>query len=134
MTNLLSETNLSSTAAIAVNVRELGEDQAMGGLSNMAGVGNAFAENVVGLAANISLDSSSATVNATFFCKDAKTAEDAKKMMEAAQVAARNTLENAGRTSGDAADMIDSLKFSLSGTKIKGTMKASRDAILTLAK
>ena len=128
MQNAMRETDFSRTVAVAVNVKGLEGSPHLAGLPNMAAL-NGLTENVVGLAADISLNSSTATVGATLLCKDAKLAEDVKKMLDATQVAARNYLKKAPGVPSDVADMVDAIKLTLSGAKIKGNMQISLEPL-----
>ncbi len=123
MQNAMNEANFSRTLAVAVNVKGLGS-KVIDGLPVNANLSE-FTENVLGLALDVSLDSSKATVNATLLCKDAKLAEDVRKMLDAAQVAMRNYAKKAPGTPSEAADTIDAVKFSVSGAKVKGYVQAS---------
>ena len=94
MQNAMNETDFSKTMAVAVNVKGLmasesfsrGIKQNIGGVPDLNALGNlgddTFLQNILGLAVDTSLDSSKATVSATLLCKDAKFAEDAKKILE----------------------------------------------------
>ncbi len=128
MQNALNETNFSKTLALAVNVKGLAGNLPPGSLPNAEAL-KEFTENVLGLAVDASLDSSKATVNATILCKDAKHAEDVKKILDAAQVAMRSYAKKAPGMPSEAADTIDAVKFSLSGANVKGSMQASLEPL-----
>ena len=140
MQNALSETNFSKTMAVAVNVKGLmaSEDfardvkQRIGNnseLKGLEGLDEQFMQNLLGLAVDASLDSSKATVNATLLCKDAKFAEDAKKILEGGQVIMRNTLKGMHGAPRELSDVVDGVKFSVSGAKVKGNVPASLEPL-----
>jgi len=140
MQNAMSEADFSKTMAGAVNIKGLmasdrfareikqniGND---GDLKGLGGVDEQFLQNLLGLAFNASLDSSKATVNATLLCKDAKFAEDAKKILDGGQVVMRNSLKGMRGVPREFSDMIDAIKFSVSGAKVKGSLQSSLDPL-----
>jgi type II secretion system protein G len=100
----------------------------LGSLGNLGD--ETFQQNLLGLAVEAGLDSSKLTVDATLLCKDAKFAEDAKKILEGSQVVVRNALKAAHGVPREAADVVDSIKFSVSGAKVKGSLQTSLEPFL----
>ncbi len=96
---------------------------------DLGAVDEQFLQNLLGLAYNASLDSSKATVNATLLCKDAKFAEDAKKILDGGQVVMRNTLKGMRGVPRELSDMVDAIKFSVSGAKVKGSLQTSLEPL-----
>jgi hypothetical protein len=137
--NAMSEADFSKSMALAVNVKGLMASEsfaqgfkegfsrglAQGGSTGLEGVNEQFLQDLLGLAVDARLDSSKATVSATLLCKDAKFAEDAKKILDGAQVIMRNTLKGTRGAPRELSDMVDAIKFSVSGAKVKGTLQTS---------
>jgi hypothetical protein len=140
MQNAMKAANFSKVLALAVNVKALtandefkkGLQQGLGsagGSSPLGALNAEFFQNMSGLALDASLDSSKATVNATLLCKDAKSAEDTKKILDAVQVFMRNTMKGAKGVPPEVTEMVDGIKFAVSGATVNATMQASLDPL-----
>ena len=131
MRDALCATDLGKTFAVAVDVKGMmaSEEasrtmqQNLGGAAGLQGLNGELIKNVLGFAFDASLDSSRATCNATLMCKEAKVAEDAKKMLEGGQVVLRNMLKGQKDVPGEVPDMVDAIKFTVSGTTLKGYLQ-----------
>jgi hypothetical protein len=143
MQNAMSETDFSKTLAFAVNVKELvasenfmdefkglaGGPAQSGGSKGPNGVDERSLQSLLGLVVDASLDSSKATVRATLLFQDAKFAEDAKKTFEDGQVALRNNLKTMPGAPRELSDLVDAIKFSVSGAKLKGNVETSLEPL-----
>ncbi len=76
------------------------------------------------------LKGSDATVRASLTTKDAETAGDVKKVVEAAQIALRGTLQKLPRVPKEVVDAISAVKFSVEGAKVNATGEVKADAVV----
>jgi len=67
-------------------------------------------------------------------CKDAKFAEDAKKILDGGQIVMRNSLKGMRGVPRELSDMIDAIKFSVSGAKVKSNLQTSLEPLTKLIK
>jgi hypothetical protein len=136
MQNAMSAANFTATVALAINVkglmaheggstllREALQDQNQ--LKSIPGFDESVLPNVLGLAVDGSISGSKLTVSANLLCKDGKFAEDAKKILDGGQVIARNALKSTSGVPREIPDTIDAIKFSVSGTNVKGSLQAN---------
>lgn len=137
MQNAMNAADFSRTFAVAVNVKGLmaneafsqGLQQNVHSTQGLQGLDEQFLQNVLGLAVDANLDSSKATVNVTLLCKETKVAEDSKKILEGTQVVLRNYLKSQRGMPSEVPDMVDSIKFSVSGATVKGNLQTSLEPL-----
>ena len=109
MHDAMNEANCSKTMAMAFSVKGLPRTRLLDCVTAVAGNAffgglpsrtdlSAFTEDVVGLAADISLDSSQPTLIATLLCKDAEHAANAKRMLDSARANDAQRHERAPRS------------------------------------
>ena len=137
----MSEADFSKTVAVAVDLKAIVTDHdfwrefdkdAETNANSKAGAMRAeqFFHNLVGLAVDASLDSSTATVTATLLGQDANFVTDAKELIGIAKgEAARRLAEHPGGRLGELSNLVDSIKFTVSGAKIKGSLQTSLEPL-----
>ena len=144
MHDAMNEANCSKTMAMAFSVKGLPRTRLLDCVTALAGNAffgglpsrtdlSAFTEDVVGLAADISLDSSQPTLIATLLCKDAEHAANAKRMLDSARATMRNGTNEPPALSSEAAATAGSLELVLSGAKVQGSLPASCEILGKLA-
>ena len=132
MQNAMSATDYTKTFAVAVNFKGLMANetasrevqQSLGAAPGLQGLNEQFLQEVLGLGFDARLGSSKATVSATLLCKEAKSAEDAKKMLDGGQVILRNAMKAQKGVPQEVPDLVDAIKFSVAGANVKGSLQA----------
>lgn len=138
MREVLRTADFSTTFGLAVNINALVSrglpknflQEANRNLGVSLPENDEFLQGLDGLVVDAHLASSQATLNATLLCKEAKVAEDVKKVLDAAQVVLRNTLKQAPGVPREASELVDSVKFLTSGAKVTGNLSTNLDPLL----
>jgi hypothetical protein len=89
-----------------------------------------FVKKLDGLCFDATLTGPGAVVRGSLIAKDAGTAGDVKKVVEAAQVAMSGMLRKLPRAPKEVADAIDAVKFSVAGAKVSATGEVKAAALV----
>jgi type II secretion system protein G len=89
-----------------------------------------FLQGLEGMIVEAYLGSSQATVSAALSCREAKIAEDVRKILDAAQVVLRNVLKQKTGAPREVGDLVDAINFSTSNATVKGNLQASLDPLV----
>ncbi len=133
----VKDTDLTKTLAFVMDLKALAADEkfvtiynrGLGGLFGDAASGG-FLKKLESLSLEGSLNKSDAVFWGSLTTKDAETAADAQKVVEAAQVLLRGRLQALPRMPKEVLDAIKGIKFTVEGAKVKATGQIKVDAVV----
>jgi hypothetical protein len=93
-------------------------------------INSEFLKKLESVSLEASLKGSDAVVRGSLAIKDAQSASDVKKVVEAAQIALRGKLQAMPRVPKDVLDAIDGVKFAVEGAKVNAAGQVKADPVV----